>query len=166
MRLVSDTAPGVAPGVRHDSASISHNPAIATEKAGIRPPAIAISNKKGGLRLLRHEKGRKMSATPATIPRFAHTAAPGRATAGFSHGFKVSSNARASADANFARLVRRANGVTCPADVRYEWLCRPFPHVEHLREAGVGLKNEASATNRQRPSDNLVGFGGSSGRGV
>ena len=97
-----------------------------------------------------------MSGKFAIILLYAHITAPGCVTAGFSHGFLVGSDARASANADSARLVRCANGLICFAGVRHERLGRPFPRVEHFREAGVGLKNEASATNRQRPPEYFV----------
>ena len=107
-----------------------------------------------------------MTSAFAIIPLVAHVTAPGRGTAGFLHGVLVCSNERASANADPTWLVRRAKGVIRLSDVRHERLRRPFPRVEHLRETGVRLKNEAPASNRQRPPENRVAYGVVYGRGA
>ena len=107
-----------------------------------------------------------MTSKFAIIMLWAHTDSPGRATAGVSLGFLVNPKARDSTDADFARLVRRVNGVIRPANVRHERLCGPFPRAEYLREAGVGFKNKALTSNRQRPPENRVMYGVLFGEGV
>ena len=107
-----------------------------------------------------------MTSKFAIIMLWAHTDSPGRATAGVLLGFLVNPKARDSTDADFARLVRRVNGVIRLADVRHERLRGPFPRVEHLRKTGLSLKYEASAPNRQRPPENRVMYGVLFGEGV
>ena len=111
-------------------------------------------------------KGHETCEKSISILLFAHTAAPGRATAGFLQDFLVCLNERDSDNADTAWLVRCANGVFRRADVRHKWLCGPFPRVEHLREACVRLKDEASAANRQRPPKNRIVYGVVYGGGV
>ena len=91
---------------------------------------------------------------------------PGRVIAGVSMVFLVCSNMSVSADGRLPWLVRRANRVIRPAYVRNERLRGSFPRVEHLPEARVCLKNEASAAKRQRPSEHRVTFGVPPGGGV
>lgn len=62
--------------------------------------------------------------------------------------------------------MRRTDGAFLRPDVRHKRFRRPFPRVEHPREAGVGLKDETLAANRQRPPEYRLVFTQSLGRGV